>query len=69
MATRFYLKKNKILSACVRDSSCNRPERLQHRFFPVNIPKVLGAAFFRIISMVAFELSFSIRKEFKKKRS
>ena len=34
----------------------------------MNIPKVLGAAFFRIISMVAFELSFSIRKEFKKKK-
>ena len=33
----------------------------------MNIPKVLGAAFFRIISMVAFELSFSIRKELKKK--
>ena len=42
-------------------------KRLQHRCFLVNIPKVLGTAFFRTILVAAFELSFSIRKEFLKK--
>ena len=42
-------------------------KRLQHRCFTVNIPKVLGTAFFyRVTPAAAFELSFSIRKELKK---
>ena len=39
-------------------------KRLQHRFFPVNIPKVLGAAFFIV---AAFATSFSIKKNYRKK--
>ena len=40
-------------------------KRLQH--FPVNIPEVLGTAFLRTISVVAFELSLVLEKNFKKK--
>ena len=39
-------------------------KRLQHRFFPVNIPKVLGAVFFIV---AAFATSFSIKKNCRKK--
>ena len=35
----------------------------------MNIPKVFGIAFFRTISVAAFELNFSIRKEFLNKVS
>ena len=42
--------------------------RLQHGCFPVNIPKVLGTAFFGTTPVAAFELRFSIRKEFLKKK-
>ena len=51
-----YPKKNEILRVHVKDKSCNSPEGLQlhqketptqvHRCAPVNIPKVLGTAFF-----------------------
>ena len=54
--TRFYLKENKTIRVHVKDKSCNSPEGLQlhqketptqvHRCAPVNIPKVLGTAFF-----------------------
>ena len=43
-------------------------KRLQYRRFPVNVLKDLGTAFFRTISVVAFQLSFSIREEFLKKK-
>ena len=43
-------------------------KRLQYRRFPVNVLKDLGAAFFRTISVVAFQLNFSIREEFLKKK-
>ena len=43
-------------------------KRLQHMYFPVNIPEVLGTAFlYRTTPGDAFALSFSIRKEFQKK--
>ena len=57
----------------VHDKSCNnfkdfRPatllKRLQHRGFPVNIPKILGAAFFMEQFRSAFELGFRSRKNF-----
>ena len=41
-------------------------KRIQHKCFPLNITKVLGQLFYRITPLVAFELSFSIRKELKK---
>ena len=43
-------------------------KRLQYRRFPVNVLKGLGTAFFRTISVVAFQLSYSIREEFLKKK-
>ena len=42
-------------------------KRLQYRRFPVNVLKGLGTAFFRTISVVAFQLSY-IREEFLKKK-
>ena len=46
-----YLKKNKTLSVCVSLEAvlkaCNFiKKRLQYSYSPVNIPKVLGTAFF-----------------------
>ena len=41
-------------------------KRLQHGCFPVNIPKVLGTVFRTLVAV--FELCFSIRKEFLKKK-
>ena len=38
-------------------------ERLHHRYFAVNIPEVLGTAFYRTTPAAASKLSFSIRKE------
>ena len=34
----------------------------------MNIPEVLGAAFLRTISVVAFELSLVLEKNFKKRK-
>ena len=42
-------------------------KRLQHRCFSENIPKSFRDICFRTILVTAFELSFSIRKELKKK--
>ena len=49
----FYLKKNKNWSVDVKDKYCNSLEgqqlyqkgNLQHRYFPVNIPNLLGTSF------------------------
>ena len=58
----------------VKDRSCNSleghqvyPKRtLQLRYFPVNIPNLLGTAFYKTTPVAAFELRFSIREELKK---
>ena len=49
----FYRKKNKISSVHVKDKSCNslkaqqlyQKGTLQHRYFSVNIPNILGTVF------------------------
>ena len=72
---RFYLTKNEILRVSVKDKSCNSPEGLQlywketARHFPVHIPKLFRDCFFnRTTPVAAFEVSFSIKKEFQKKK-
>ena len=58
----------------VKDKPCNSLKgqqlyqkwTLEHRYFPVNIPNLLGSNLFHGTTMVAvFELRVSIRKEFK----
>ena len=55
---------------CVKDKFYSSAEglhrylkRLQHRYFSVNIPKVLGTASFIETLVAAFALTFSIKKE------
>ena len=73
----FHQKKNKIWSVHVKYKPCNSLEghqlyqkcTLQHRYFPANIPNLLGNNLFYGTTMVAvFELRVNVRKEFKKKK-
>ena len=61
----------------IKDKSCNSPEgqqlylkkRLQHRCFPLNIPKVLGTAFFiEQLWWLFLNYVLVLRKEFKEKK-
>ena len=54
---------SKVLKVC--DVTKKRP---QHRYFPVNIPEVLGTGFLKTISVVAFELGLVLEKNFKKRK-
>ena len=57
---------NKILSLSIKDMACNSPDGLLPTHFPVHIPKVLRTTFFIEQQPAAFEVSFIVRKEFKK---
>ena len=73
---KYYLKKNKILHVCVNDKSCSSPEGVQPYqkmtpawLFSCKYSKSFRDSFFyRTTPAAAFELCFSIRKEFEKKR-
>ena len=66
----FYLKKDKILSLHVKDKSCNSLEA-QQLYQKRTSTQVFSCErlFYRTTPVAAFELSFSIRKEFKEKEA
>ena len=67
--TRFYLKENKTIRVHVKDKSCNSPEGLQlHSCFCEYSKSFKNIFFYRTTLLAAFELCFSIRKEFLKKK-
>ena len=72
----FYVKKNKILSVHVKDclATVLMPATLSKRDHNTSIflwifRTFYGQLFYRTTPVVAFGLSFSIRKEFKKKKA
>ena len=72
--SRFYLKKNKILSVSIKNNSCNSSEGLQLYKkesliqFPVHIPNVLGTpSFIEQLRWLLLEEVLGSEKNFKKK--